>query len=312
MKKFLVINLSYFGDVILTGSLCQNIKEQFPDSKVIFMVNKPFGQAARYLQGVDEVISIDKRGKHRGFMGLFKIIIENKAALDKIDTSFVIYGNARGILISKLLGAKKIVSDTHRMLKYLCTFSSLDYGEYVHTQDHNACFLKPLTGKNILSMPIIYTPPKEAVDYIEELLPGGGFIGICPVSKKAEKDIPLLDCKELIKRINSKGKKIVVTGAGARCAEYVEQLGLSGCEDFVDLTNKTTISELGVVIQKCEKYISVDTGSMHLACTVGADLVSLFYIADEKHLAKWAPKEFYKNIFLKGSITVDEICAALK
>jgi hypothetical protein len=40
--------------------------------------------------------------------------------------------------------------------------------------------------------------------------------------------------------------------------------------------------------------------------------VSLFYIDDEEHLAKWAPKEFYKNTLLKGPISVDEICAALR
>lgn len=310
MKTFLVINLSYFGDVILTGSLCQNIKEEYPDSKIIFMVNKPFKEAAQYLDGVDDVISIDKRGKHKGLLGLFKIVSETP--YKNIDAAFVIYGNARGVLISKLLGVKEIITSTHRIHKYFCTKSYVDYGEYVHTQDHNACYLKPLTGKDIKSLPVKYNIPQQAVEFAQELLKDGDFVGICPVSKRAEKDIPLDDCKELISKINSLGKTLVITGTGGRCAEYVERLRESHCGDFVDLVNKTSISELAAVIQKCLKYISVDTGSMHLACAVGVDLICLFYIDDEKHLKKWAPKDFYKNVFLKGKISVDEIVALIK
>ena len=37
----------------------------------------------------------------------------------KIDAAFIVYGNPRGIIISKLLGAKKIISKPPKFIKFL-------------------------------------------------------------------------------------------------------------------------------------------------------------------------------------------------
>ncbi len=147
------------------------------------------------------------------------------------------------------MGAKKIICNPIKLLEYLFGCKTVDYGEYVHTQDHICLFITGFDCKNAVSHPIHYHPPKAAFDNTETLLPQGDFIGLCPVSKAFEKDIPLFDCKELIQRLNEEGKKVVLTGAGERCAEYAEDLRTSGCEDFVDLVNKTSISELAAVIK---------------------------------------------------------------
>ena len=73
-KTFLIINLSFLGDIILTNALCQNLKINYPDSKIIYIVNKPFYEAAYYQNGVDEVYEFDKRGKNKGLFGLIKFI----------------------------------------------------------------------------------------------------------------------------------------------------------------------------------------------------------------------------------------------
>ena len=108
-KIFLIINLSYFGDVLLTNTLCQNLKNEYPNSKVVFLVNKPFFEAAKYQYCVDDVICMDKRSEHKGFIGLLKFVLSNKYR-NKIFASFIIYGNARGVLISYLLNCKKRIS----------------------------------------------------------------------------------------------------------------------------------------------------------------------------------------------------------
>ena len=67
-KIFLVINLSFFGDVLLTNTLCQNIKQEYPDSKIVFLVNKPFYDAAKYQYCVDDVICFDKKMNTRVYL----------------------------------------------------------------------------------------------------------------------------------------------------------------------------------------------------------------------------------------------------
>ena len=119
-KIFLVINLSFFGDVLLTNTLCQNIKQEYPDSKIVFLVNKPFYDAAKYQYCVDDVICFDKRNEHKGLLGLLKFV-KNCQYKNKIYAAFVIYGNQRGIILSYLLKAKYRISGPRKYVKYLLT-----------------------------------------------------------------------------------------------------------------------------------------------------------------------------------------------
>ena len=73
-----------------------------------------------------------------------------------------------------------------------------------------------------------------------------------------------------------------------------------GCTDFENLVNATSISSLANIMKLCKVVISVDTGTMHLACAVGAPIAVVFYKPDM--IEKWAPREFlYKSIVIKDN-----------
>lgn len=97
-KIFLVFNTSHLGDTLLCNSLCQNIKNVYPDSKIVFIVNKPFYEAALYQKDVDEVIVFDKFGKHKGLLSRIKFIL--KFPYKHADYAFVTYRNNTNSLIS--------------------------------------------------------------------------------------------------------------------------------------------------------------------------------------------------------------------
>ncbi|WP_425058566.1 hypothetical protein SCACP_32230 [Sporomusa carbonis] len=319
MKKFLVINTSYFGDVLLTDSLCQNIKIEYPDSWVIFMVNKPFYEAAKYMEGVDEVLCYDKWGKHKGVLGIFKFLKEyRKNYKNEIDVALVLYGNERGIFIAKAFGANTIISDNRGILHYLFSTKTVERNSLGSVQRENANLLKCLTKKDALDLPIKYTPHLEAVTYVQNLFHqlnitrDDELIGLCATSKKIEKDMPVSTAVKVIADLNKAGKKVILLGAGSRAAEYVAQLHAHGCSMFLDLTDKTSIAQLAGVIQKCSAVISVDTGTLHLTCALGVPLVALFYINDRKHLEKWAPAEYYPHVLLTGDITAKDIRVGLQ
>lgn len=61
LKTFVVINLAYIGDVLICSVLCEEIKKNFPDSKLIFVTNKNSAQVAEGIPFVDEVRVFDKK-----------------------------------------------------------------------------------------------------------------------------------------------------------------------------------------------------------------------------------------------------------
>lgn len=318
MKNFLVINTSFFGDVLLTDTLCQNIKLAYPGSNIIFMVNKPFYEAAKYMAGVDEVVCYDKAGIHKGLAGILTFLREHWGSLkDRIDAAFVLYGNERGICIAKALGAHTIISDNRGLFHYLFSTISVEKGLGT-VQQENTKLIKALTHQEAVDLPIRYTPPLAAETYAQQLFgqwgirPQDELVGLCTTSKRAEKDMPLSTAVEVITALQQTGKKVVYLGAGPTAAEYAAELRSRGCCSFIDLTDKTSIAELAAVIQSCAAVISVDTGTLHLTCASGVPLVALFYVNDCRHLAKWAPAKYYPHVLLSENITAANILHSLQ
>ncbi len=293
-KIFLIINLSFFGDVLLTNSLCQNIKLSYPDSKIVFLVNKPFYEAAKYQKDVDDVICIDKRNEHKGLFGLLKFIFTCPYR-NKIDTAFIIYGNDRGILISYLLNCKNRIANTKNPVKYLLTKNSNEPQNYTHMQDINGSLITALTGEKQKILPVKYLTNPENDTLVQKLkteLQNKEIIGLCTVGKHKENYMPVETAVELIEKLNKAGKTVLYLGAGKDSRAYADALKKRGCINFVDLTDVTTIYQLANLMQLCQAVISIDTGTVHLAYSTGVPTVGIFYRS--AMVPKWAPrKELY-------------------
>ena len=320
MKNFLIVNTSFFGDVLLTGALCRGIKIKYPNSKVIFMVNKPFYEAAKYLEGVDEVIEYDKRGENKGIKGFLSFYYKYKDCYkNKIKVAFIIYGNERGIILAKLWGVKWIYSDNLSILRFLLGYKTLENEYNSNIQDKNLHLLNLYTGEKIDELPIVYSPPLEAEKVVDGLLKKYGLfncsncIALCTTSKRLEKDMPISTCFSLMEHLRSEGYKVLLVGAGCEAADYAQKLKAMKGTNFFNLVNQTSISELGVLLKRCKYVISVDTGTLHLACAVRVPVVALFYIKNENHIRMWTPKNFYPHRLLVGSeISVKAILEKLK
>lgn len=290
-KTFLIVNMACFGDVLLTNSLCQNLKIEFPNSKIVFLVNKPFVEVAKYQHGVDDVIYMDKHHKHKGLSGLIKFALSCKYR-NKIDAAFIVYGNPRGIIISKLLGAKKIVSKPPQFIKFLVSNIPEDDKTVIKAQEINAHLFQGYTLKKEKVLPIKYktNPQKNFITTkLVENYKNKEIIGLCCISKTLSKDMPIEEAIKLINKLNEQQKIILFLGSGMIARTYADNLKKRGCTNFVDLTNITSIYDLANILKKCKCLISVDTGTMHLGYAVGCFTICVFF---QKNTArKWAPDE---------------------
>ncbi len=305
MKSFLVFNTSFFGDTLLTGPLCQNLKLEYRDARVYFVANQPFGDAARYLQGVDEVLLYDKKGRHKGIGGAWRFYRQQKGKLPSIDAAFVVYGNERNILLARLFGAKEIYADGRGAVRFFLSNGSIDYGAYRHAQDKNAFLFTLYAKKPFLELPMRYLTPPQAKRAADELFYGlhvpetAKLVAVCATTKREEKDLDQNECAKLFGLLKQRGNLPVLVGAGDSSARYRDMLrGLS--VDFVDLTNRTSIPELAAVLEKCGYLVSADTGTLHLGLAVGVPTVAVYYLNRPQHLATWAPKSLYRHRLLRG------------
>lgn len=310
-KIFLIVNLSFFGDVLLTNALCQNLKKNYPDSKIVFAVNKPFYEAAKYQACVDDVIVVDKRGTEKGLFGLYKFAAQCKYR-NKIDTAFIIYGNDRGILLSCFLKCKRRISGPMKFTKYFLTDIHIENDGFVNMQDINGNFVKAITGKKADIVPIEYKPFRDNQDLfiqrIEKDFKDKDIVAICATSKNKSKDFSPETAVEIINILNQQGKIVFYVGAGDAARNFANKIKKNGCVNFVDFTDVTSINQLAIILKMSKVLISVDTGTMHLACALKVPVVSVFYRPET--VEKWAPRDFlYKSVVIDKDFSAKNICA---
>lgn len=294
-KVFVVILMACFGDIILCNSLFQNIKRLYPNSKTIFIIDKPWIDVAKYQKDVDEVFVLDKRGENKGFWGLVKFV--RKFPYKKIDCIFKIYDNFRADIISIMLKPKKIIGKPY------------DYN--ISVQERHCKLLKRLTKDELVNYPITYNANNDIPKKLQNVLSKDKkYVALCTTSKLKEKDMPLQTTVELINKLNKDNYTVLFIGNGKNPQEYAELLYKNQC-NFTNLVNQTSIYELAQVLRNCEALISVDTGTMHFSYANKVPTVCVFY--KQNNIKHWAPrKTLYPYTILPQTNSVEDIYTAFK
>lgn len=303
MKTFLVYNTSFFGDMILTNPLCRQLKRVYPHSHLVFISDKTYADVARYMDGVDEVWIYDKHKKHKGIIGFYNFYKEHKNAYS-FDAAFIIYGNERGIFLSKLLGAKKIYADsTHKYVHRLLDNPPINYGKWYQIQDQNTYLAELYTQVPTESLPMKYHVPEEAFAYVDSILLKDihkPIVALNPITKNKEKDLKRDMLIPLIELITKASMMPVIIGTGKELESYYESLSEHTKEKTLNLINKTTVPQLAAFLKRTKVLISADTGTAHFALALDVPVVDIFYRKNKESLRIWAPKNFYRHKVLSA------------
>lgn len=290
---FLIFNTACLGDNLLCNALCQKIKIYYPNSKIVFICDKPYVEANLYQKDVDEVIIFDKHGKHKNIRGIINFI--KTFPYKNAQVAFITYKNFRNHLVAKLLGTKRV-------------FESKKFVENISIQQQILNLLEKFIGEKQENIPIKYEAPclsDKLTNIFEEK---NKYIALCTLTKNPIKNIPLETAINIIKKLQC-DYKIIFTGTGIECIEYSKNLEKAGCQ-FINLVNKTTISELAGILKKCKALITADTGTMHLACAVGTPTIPVFY--ENYAISRWSPNsKLYKTLQVCSLQSAENIVSAL-
>lgn len=294
--NILVFNTACLGDVLICNSLVQNIKQQYPFSKVIFVCDKKSYDGVVNQLGVDECIIYDKKGEHKGLLGFIKFL--KSFPYRNAYAAFICYRNTRNYFISLLSGARHIIQLKNKYAKNCSLHKSITN------------LLKDLNGSNVKYLPIKYNLPKEVSADLLDKITNKKIISFCPITSNPKKDIPLDTAISLIKSLNeNKDIDVVLTGVGDRCLKYSEELIRNGCR-IINCVNKTTVSELAYILNSSEALITADTGTLHLGCAVGVPIVAIWY---QENITDYAPDpNIYNSILINKNQTPENIINALK
>ena len=101
-KRMLVIRLDRLGDVILSLPAVQALRERFPHAFIAMMVRPACRDVVKGHPAVDEVISYEKDGAHRGVRDTIRFAL--RLHREEFDTALVLHPSNRSHWIPWLAG----------------------------------------------------------------------------------------------------------------------------------------------------------------------------------------------------------------
>ncbi|MDR1165642.1 MAG: hypothetical protein LBO66_07185 [Deltaproteobacteria bacterium] len=122
---------------------------------------------------------------------------------------------------------------------------------------------------------------------LESLPPGDGpAVGLCLRGRQREKSWPLplarASAEFLAQRV---GARFFLTGEAADGEIFRALKGICAAP-LADLTGKTSLGEFLALLSVLDLFVSVDTGSAHLAALMGTPLIAIYAVTSP---AQWAP-----------------------
>ena len=261
--------------VLLTPAL-RALKRAYPESNLTLLLRPLVADLMETHPYVDTcIVDIKSKGRYRSLMGLIRQI--HKAAFDAAvvlhPTSFrnallpflarvpIRVGtnvNGRGRLLTASCKDDTSVHEVHRYLRVL-QLLDIDTGsdalEFWHTD----------TDRQMIQV---------FLD-VEDVSSTDRLIALNLGTTWRTKRWDIANFAEVIQQIAhlTPDVRIVLTGSSKELA-LAEVLPTS--LPIINLIGKTSILQLGALLERCEVYLTCDSGPMHIAAAVGTPTVALF------------------------------------
>jgi ADP-heptose:LPS heptosyltransferase len=271
-KHILVIRLSAMGDVAMSVPVLKAFIEQNPSVKITVLSRGFFKPMFDNLTNVN-FYEADVNGKHKGFLGLFKLYTEIKQL--KIDA----IADIHNVLRSKLLRFFFLPSQIK--------ISVIDKGRAEKkslTRNINKVFKQLKTFRNLgfkvdISNPAFPNKPDLSSELLKIIsLDHFKWIGIAPFAQYQSKMYPLDLIEEVISKLVSLNQfKIFLFGGGAKEIKILDSLAAK-FENVISVAGKLNLSDEIILISNLDCMVSMDSANSHLASMQGVKTITLWGI----------------------------------
>ena len=269
MQKILIIQTAFIGDVILATPLIGNLKTQFPDAKIDFLVKNGNQSLLRNDPNINEILVFDKKKKVASLLELLKKIRANK-----YDLVINLHRFASSGILTFLSGAKQKLGFKKNPFSFAYTQSfPHEIGNGKHEVDRNLELIKHLTS-NVNRQPKLY-PSSEDFEVIKTYQTENYYC-LAPASVWFTKQAPKEIWLKLIAKLSAENSTIYLLG-GPDDKELCEEIkAKTNAEKVVNLAGKLSLMQSAALIKSAKRNYVNDSGPLHLASAMNAPVTAFF------------------------------------
>lgn len=269
MKRILIIQTAFLGDVILATPVVSELNRVFPDAKIDFLLKKGNESLIAGNPKINKVITFDKSsGKWKSILRLIK-----QCRATRYDLVINLHRFASSGMIAGFSKGKKRYGFKKNPFSFMYT-KSFDHsiGDGTHEVERNLKLISEF-GCSSKIRPELFPSEKEIATVQSYIQPE--YYCLAPASVWFTKQLPKEKWIELIQKIGTE-KRIYLLG-GKDDVELCETiLKQSSSQNTINLSGKLNLLESAALIQKSTRTYVNDSGPLHLASAVNAPVTAFF------------------------------------
>lgn len=269
MKRILLIQTAFLGDVILATPVISELHRLFPESEISVLVKKGNEALLENNPAIKELYTFEKsRGKYREMLRLVRTFRRLK-----FDLIINLHRFGSSGLITALSGGKTTVGFDKNPFSFAYTkrFPHM-IGNGTHEVERNLSLIKEY-GAVALRRPSLY-PSTLAFERVEKYTQEP-FFCFAPASVWFTKQLPLEKWIELAHLKVPKGRIYLLGGKQDR--QLCEAIRNSLQNDrIVNLCGELNLLESAALMSKAQRNYVNDSGPLHIASAMNAPVTAFF------------------------------------
>ena len=308
VKRILVVELLYIGDLIAITPTLRALKKRFPHAEITLMTLPKMKDVVSGNPNVDKIISYSKRDIRENFR---RVVNELRW---KYDLAVILHPGS--VRISWLLLRADIpyrVGCTRvgflEGKGYFLTHKVKPSWELKHKIDDDLDVVKTIYAETEDKHLEIYTT-KEAEEYVgrklkENKVENKDYL-ICIQASPQHKSHEWIDDRfaEVADRLIDKNKKVIFVGAKKDREKTEEIISLmKNKEKAINFCGETDIKQFFALVKRSDLVISVDSAAMHVAAAFNKKVIALFGAGNPRI---WRPYCSRAEIIFKE----DKVCTS--
>ncbi len=300
VKKILVVKLRHHGDVLLTSPVFSNLQAAIPQAEIHAMVYKDTVPMLEGHPAIQKFLTYNRGWKQLGFFAKFlnEIALLKEVRREKYDLVINLTEGDRGAIAAFVSGAKICVGldpegKGFKGKRKIYSHIVKNCKTPRHTVEKN---LDALRRIGIFPTPeerdVFFAIPEESRKKIRQLLQENGisdYFLLHPVSRWKFKCWPPSLVAKLIQELHQRGEKIVITASPdvSELQMVDEILKLAPDVPVLDLAGKTSLKDLGALIEMSRCLVCVDSVPLHMSSALKTPTVVLFGPTSEINWGPW-------------------------
>ena len=269
MKKILIIQTAFLGDVILATPVVSELKRLFPEACIDFLVKKGNQSLLENNPHLNRVFTFDKsNGKWKDIARLIK-----QFRAEKYDFVINLQRFASSGIIAGLSKGKKIYGFKKNPMSFLFTKKfSHEIGDGTHEVERNLSIIQEFGAKTLVR-PSLFPSENDKLHVSKYVKTK--FYCLAPASVWFTKQLPKHKWVELIQKLPS-DENIYLLGApndNILCEDIIQS---SQRKNTFSLCGELSLLQSAALMQQAEMSYVNDSGPLHLASSVNANVTAFF------------------------------------